>query len=328
MLLPTGAETSRFPLATHAVSFRDAEAWKLWRSGEAVDGIAEDKTAIGGTLAVAIAGLGWRSASEMWQERMGLLAPQVSTGQFEVGHIMEPVLRRRLARAVRGVQEGPVCVVGPESWMRGSLDDVLRLARGRRRAWAEIKVVLLGQREEWGEDEASLRAVLQGLWYGACTGLTEGYIGAGFIEAYDMPPFEARAAAERAELRVYHIRSTEEPWAALQQRLVARCRRWRDQHLIAGLPPDQEAAVAVSLHASARERVEQRDATDEEQELLRGILLRQQNRDGLSIEITDLRQRLVLAMGSTRKIVSPLASAIITNPTTPDGTPFLIVRPT
>lgn len=318
--------TALFPAATFAAPIRDEATFHAWRRGEAVEGLPAEPYGIGGTLAVAIAGLGWKSASELWQERQGLRAPQAPGDNLEVGHLMEPILRRRLARAVKGVSEGPVCVVGPESWMRGSLDDVLRLQRGRRRAWVEIKAVSLGQREEWSETEASLRAVLQGLWYGACTGLTEGFVGAGFVGDYAIDVSTAKQAAERCELRVYHVSSSEEPWAGLQKRLVDRCRAWKDKHLVQGVPPDQAAEVAVSLRAALCPRTESRDATDAETSLLRQILLRSQAREQVNAELVDLRQRLVLLMGTTRKIVSPLGSALITNPSNEEGMPFLIVR--
>lgn len=316
----------RFPAATFAASIKDEALWRAWRAGEAVEGLPAEPHGVGGTLAVAIAGLGWRSASELWQERRGLKRPQGYDDNLEVGHLMEPILRRRLARAVRGVSEGPVCVVGPEPWMRGSLDDVVRLQRGKRRAWVEIKAVLAGQREEWSETEASLRAVVQGLWYGACTGLTEGFVGGGFLDGFTLDPATARQAAERCELRVYHVVAAEEPWAGLQQRLVARCRAWKDLHLVQGVPPDQEAEVAVSLRAASGARVESRDATDAETALLRQIILRSQARDQIADELVDLRQRLVLLMGATRKITSPLGTALITNPSSEEGQPFLIVR--
>jgi putative phage-type endonuclease len=104
-----------------------SEEWLEWR-----------KNKIGASDASAIMGISpWKSAYQLWQEKIGLRDPEAPTDRMKRGLELEPIARQRYEEMTGNVVEPCVLVHPKHDWMIASLDG---MSMDNRR-FVEIKCV-------------------------------------------------------------------------------------------------------------------------------------------------------------------------------------------
>lgn len=254
-----------------------------------------DETTIGSSDVAAILGLSpWSGPWDAWARLTGLedRYTETDTDAQARGRMFEPAILARYgleerAAIVPGPPIGQPPVLGPEPWMHARPD-----------AWAcplaapptpdrvvEAKTSRRLDPAEWGPpgtDEVPPWYVVQVVWLLAVVRL----------ERCDLAAYSALDD----DWRVYRLRRD----AAVEQAVVDRVRRWRDEHVILGHAPDVDASAACRRVLERRWRAstgQEYAATPEDVALVTRALELRASVEDLKHELDEATNRLRARMG-------------------------------
>ena len=222
------------------------------------------RTYLGGTDVAAIAGLApYKTAWDVWAEKVGLKDPTVPTLRMKVGLALEGILIEEYQDQVGvPVEEWQELIRDPKVEFFGGTPD----ARWRDDpVGVEIKTAGFRQKYRWGEegtDDIPEEYLAQVAWYSSLTN----------FDRWDI------AAYIDGEMRLYTYKRDLEFEEALRD---AAERFWRD-HVLREEPPEPDASKACRewlSNAFPEDRGDIRPATDDEIETLEHLVRAKANLD-------------------------------------------------
>lgn len=200
--------------------------------------LAKRRAGIGGSDAAAILGYSpWKSAMQVWMEKMGLEEPERSEQeqfQLDLGTDLEPVIAKLYERQTKSQLYQPVLtpMVNPRhDFMLGSPD---RLVLGELRG-VELKTEnrYIDEFGEPGTDEVPYHYLIQ------C---------AHYMAVLDYPVWDVALLKSGASFAVYHIERDLE----LETEMIESLGEWWNEHIVKKIPPDLDGSDAWRVYLKQR----------------------------------------------------------------------------
>lgn len=142
------------------------------------DWLATRRQGIGGSDVAAICGLSpWKSAVQVYLEKVGAAVDQEENSAMRWGKLLEPVIAEQFSRETSlAIQRMPAILQHPEQdWALANLDFLVTDPRESEAGILEVKNTSAYLAKAWEEDVAPQHYVLQLQWYMYVTGLKWGY---------------------------------------------------------------------------------------------------------------------------------------------------------
>lgn len=257
---------------------------------------------LGASEVAAVLGLSrFKTPLDVWESKTGRHHPDEGDDvATRSGRRREPMLIQWLAEevgALRYVAGDPFdapFVVGQAPHIGAHPDVYLDTAHG----WENGETKTASLAEEWGDgpDEMPDDYFLQVQVQLYCTGLAVGRLGA------EVPVRAGRRTF--LAFRVYRLEADVE----LHARIVERCERWWERHVVADTPPpavDLEEQARVLAHLYPRERTGMRAATAEEALAVRELVEARKAAKAAEKRVEDASVAVKTAIGNGAGLLIP-----------------------
>lgn len=265
------------------------------------DHFALRRKGIGGTDITAIVGLSpWKTAFDVFCEKMGLVEPSPPTVRQRIGLAVEPLIRALYEEQTGRRLADKTCIQHPDRpWMCGEIDGFVIPAQEDR--GIDYKNVSLWgstakELDSWGAEGTDVVPsyyLTQAAWYQA---ITE-------TEHWDITPLR------NERLRIYTVRRDPD----LEGMLIEAGERFRRDHLETGRAPEITGAASTAETLKRLFPAHDADMIAAPLEAQTWLTLRQ----GLKQQIADLEEHYALAENNLKALVGDHAGLRF-----PDGAQF------